>query len=148
MKNRRVEYLSASIMVGWAAILALPGNTIRENDAFSSFIDRGWTETELAVLLGVAGVTWLGALWVNGHHRRSPVVRCLAAMVGALTWSHVCILLVTNAIQSGVASTGIAVYGLLALFDLFSCYRSAADAYHAHVLGKLKDSLAGSGNDG
>jgi hypothetical protein len=148
MKNRRVEYLSASIMLGWAAILALPGDTIQENDAFSSFIERGWTETELAAILGVAGALWMGALWVNGHHRRSPVVRCLGAGAGCMMWSHIAVLLVTHAWAIGVASTGIAAYGVLAVFDLISCYRSAADAYDAHVLGKLKDSLAGRGNDG
>jgi hypothetical protein len=147
MKNRRHEYYSASVMLGWAAILTLPGNTIQGNDAFASFIRQGWTETELATILGITGALWLGALWVNGHHRRSPVLRCIGAMIGTMIWSHVAVLLCTNAMHTGVASTGIAVYGLLALFDLFSCARSAADGYSAHVLGKLEDSMAGRGND-
>ena len=146
MKNRRVEYYSASVMIGWAVILALPGNSITENDAFSSFIRNGWTERELAISLGTVGWLWLGALWVNGHHRRSPVVRCIGSILGVALWSHITFLLITHSIAAGAWSTGIAAYGLLAVFDLFSCYRSAADAYQAHVLGLQLDQISGRNN--
>lgn len=147
MKYRRVEYYSASVMVGWSAILALPGNTITERDAFSSFLERGWTEVQLAVMLGIGGALWLGALWVNGHHRRTPVVRCLGAFLGVTLWSHVTFLLITHGLETGAWPTGIAAYGILAFFDLLSCYRSASDAYDAHVRGKVLDRLASGADD-
>ncbi|WP_309086710.1 hypothetical protein [Chelativorans sp.] len=145
MKNRRVEYLSASIMVGLAAIFALPGDTIQENEAFSYFIRTGWTEKQLAVLLGTVGCLWLVALWVNGHHRRSPVVRCMGAFAGVMIWSHLTFLFVKHSLSAGVWSTGVAVYLTLALFDLASCYRSAADAYVANIKERFQGRSAGDG---
>jgi hypothetical protein len=146
MKYRRIEYFSASVMLGWSVILAMPGDTLSTQDAFGSFLERGWTEVQLAVLFGLGGALWITALWINGHHRRTPVVRCLASLVGVALWSHIASLLIMHGLQSGVWSTGIAPYALLAFNNILSCYTSAVDAYNSHVRGAILDKLV-EGND-
>ena len=143
MINRRVEYLSATIMVGWAGLLSVSNdNSLTSSLAFAPMIERGWTEAQLAIILGLFGVIWLCALWVNGHYRRTPIFRCVCAGGGVVLWSHVALMLITAGFETGTWSTGVPVYSTLAAFDLASCYRSAADAYFAHLKGKLKDMAA------
>lgn len=143
MINRRVEYLSATIMVGWAGLLTISNNnSVTSSLAFGPMIKRGWTEPQLAVILGVFGLVWLGALFINGHYRRTPVFRCICAGGGVVLWSHVALMLIRSGFETGIWSTGVPVYSTLAIFDLASCYRSAADAYFAHLKGKLKDMAA------
>ena len=143
MINRRVEYLSATIMVGWAGLLiATSDNSVTSSVAFAPMVRRGWTEVQLATIMGLFGLVWLCALWVNGRYRRTPVFRCMCAAGGVVIWSHVGLQLAISGFKTGVWSTGLPVYWTLAAFDLASCYRSAADAYFAHVKGKLKDMAA------
>jgi hypothetical protein len=143
MINRRVEYLSATIMVGWAGLLtASNDNSVTSSLAFGPMIKRGWTEPQLAIILGLFGMVWLAALWINGHYRRTPVFRCICAGGGTVMWSHVAVMLSISGFEAGVWSTGVPVYWTLAIFDLASCYRSAADAYFAHIKGKIKDKMA------
>ncbi len=141
--NRRVEYLSATIMVGWAGLLTVTSkNTITSSLAFAPLVSRGWTDFQLASILGLFGFVWLCALWVNGRYRRTPVLRCICAAGGVVIWSHVGLQLIISGFETGVWSTGLPVYWSLAIFDLASCYRSAADAYFAHIKGKMKDMAA------
>lgn len=148
MINRRVEYLSATIMIGWAGLMSLADETsVTISTAFAPMIERGWTQGQLASILGVFGLVWIAALWVNGHYRRTPVVRCICAGGGTVMWSHVAVMLTMAGIETGTWSTGVVVYWPLALFDLASCYRSAADAYFAHLKGALKDEMAARQNE-
>lgn len=143
MANRRVEYYSALVLIGWSVTLLLPGNTISGVYTYMPLLYRGWSEEGLAYLFGIVGVLWLGALWVNGNHRRSPVIRCMGAFTGVLIWLNVTLLFLGESLKTGIWSPSIPAYGLLMLFDLASCYRSASDAYHAHVQGRILDRLAG-----
>lgn len=143
MMNRRVEYLSATIMLGWAGLLTVADRTsVTASVAFQPMIERGWTDQQLAIILGTSGLIWMAALFVNGHYRRSPVFRCICAGAGTAVWSTVAYSMAVSGIQTGYWSTGIVVYPALAVFDLASCYRSAADAYVAHIRGKIYDEVA------
>src|SRR5690606_32946553 len=97
MINRRVEYLSATIMVGWAGLLlATSDNSVTSSGASAPMIRRGWTEIQLASILALFGLVWLCALWVNGRYRRTPVCRCICAAGGVIIWSHVGLQLLTS----------------------------------------------------
>lgn len=142
MTNRRVEYLSASVMIGWAFLLLLSEqNSMTSTVAFGPLVDRGWTKEQLSAILGGFGALWYTALFINGHYRRTPVIRCFCAGGGVVMWSHVGLTLTYGGMETGVWSTGVPTYWILAFFDLASCYRSAVDAYFAHIKGKIKDRM-------
>lgn len=143
MINRRIEYYSAIAMLSWSALLfATDHNSVNTSEAFRPMLERGWTPPQLATVLGVFGLVWMAALWINGHYRRSPVFRCICAGGGTVMWSHIAIMLTISGLETSVWSSGLALYWPLAFFDLASCYRSAADAYFAHLKGKIKDMAA------
>lgn len=133
-QDRGLEWFSAAVMVAWGVTLALPGNTL-DGISFTAFQRHAWmTETFWAAALGLAGGARIAALYVNGRNPRTPYARMAGALFGALSWGQVCWLLTQGTYgQTGIASTGTGVYGLLAVADLFSIFRAAHDARYQHA---------------
>ena len=128
MNDRALEWFSACVMLAWGAVLAFPGDTL-SGASFMAFRQLHMTEYLWAWLFGAIGAARLAALYVNGRWPRTPHIRMVGALFGALSWAQVAWLIAEGTFfQTGVASTGMAVYGLLAAADLFSVYRAAFDA--------------------
>ncbi|MDF2118181.1 hypothetical protein PY365_21635 [Roseiarcaceae bacterium H3SJ34-1] len=73
------------------------------------------------------------ALYVSGKWPRTPIIRMVGTLFGAVSWAQVAWLITEGTVlKSGVASTGMPVYALLAVANLFSIFRAAFDArYHS-----------------
>ena len=128
MRDRALEWFSALVMLSWSATLALPGDTLA-GESFAAFRRLGMTEIAWAWAFGVAGSARVAALYINGRWPTTPLIRMAGALFGALSWAQIAWLIAAGAlIKAGAASTGIGVYALLALADLFSIFRAAYDA--------------------
>lgn len=131
LSDRTSEWYSSMVMIAWGATLALPGDLLSQ-PGFVAFRRFGMTESTWAFVFALVGGSRLVALFINGRWPRSPHIRMVGALFGALSWGQVSILLYEAAgINNTPITTGCAVYALLAVFELFSINRAAFDArYH------------------
>lgn len=128
LNDRGLEWYSAFVMLGWGLTLALPGDTLAAPQ-YAAFGRFGFTEGFWAWAFSVVGVSRLIALYINGRWPRSPHVRMLGSLFGAVSWAQVAYLLTIGTYGvTGVPATGTVVYGLLAIADLFGIARAAFDA--------------------
>lgn len=125
--ERAVEWLSALCMLGWAVVLAQPGNTF-QSGPLQEFLRFGLSEAQFAAAFGAVGALRIGALYINGRWPRTPIVRMIGSTFGVLLWGQAALALIQAWSTTGVASTGIAVYVALAGGELLSIYRAAFDA--------------------
>jgi hypothetical protein len=131
LADRTNEWFSSLVMIAWGATLALPGDLLSQ-PGFVAFRRFGMTEASWAALFAFVGAARLVALYINGRWPRSPHIRMVGALFGAVSWVQVSVLLYEAAgINNTPVTTGCAVYALLAAFELFSINRAAFDArYH------------------
>jgi hypothetical protein len=126
--DRAIEWLAAIVMLGWGIILAMPGDSLAQPQ-FQAFRNYGVSETAWAWVFGVLGGARLAALYINGRWPRTPHIRMMGALFGAISWMQIAwIITDSTLVMQGVATTGIAVYLALALAEIFSVYRAAFDA--------------------
>lgn len=130
--DRGLEWFSALVMVGWAVALGLPGDTLAA-PSFSEFRRFGFTEEFWAAIFGVIGGARISALYINGRWPRTPYIRMMGSLFGAVSWAQVAWLLFAGGyLNTGIPTTGVAVYGLLALADLLSIFKAAFDVRYHH----------------
>lgn len=126
--DRGMEWFSAFVMLGWGVILISPGETL-SGPQYAAFGRFGFTEEFWAWAFGAAGLARLVALYINGNWPRSPHIRMVGSLFGAVSWAQVSYLLYLSSAGIGHApNTGIVVYGALALADLLGIARAAFDA--------------------
>ena len=128
--GRATEWQNSIIILIFALTLALPGDTLSTSVAFAAFRQLGMDEVALAVPLTIIAIMRMAGLFINGNWRRSPVLRCVGAVLGAGLFMGLAVLFAVPALsgQSAALTTGAGVYLALAAFDVLAAYRSAADA--------------------
>ena len=128
--GRATEWQNSIIILIFALTLALPGDTLSTSIAFAAFRQLGMDEVALAVPLTIIAIMRMAGLFINGNWRRSPVLRCVGAVLGAGLFMGLAVLFAVPALsgQSAALTTGAGVYLALAAFDVLAAYRSAADA--------------------
>lgn len=131
LADRTNEWFSSLVMIAWAATMGLPGDLLSQ-PGFVAFHRFGMTESAWSLLFAFVGTARLVALYINGRWPRSPHIRMVGALFGAVSWVQVSILFYEAAgINNTPVTTGCMVYALLAAFELFSINRAAFDArYH------------------
>lgn len=131
LSDRTIEWFSAGVMMAWGLTLTLPGDLLSQ-PGFVAFHRFGATESFWATAFTAVGLARLVALFINGRWPRTPHVRMIGAIFGALSWGQVAWLLYeSSAMNNAPTPTGPAVYALLAAFEVFAINRAAFDArYH------------------
>lgn len=129
LSYRKVEWVSALSMLGWALVLGLPGNSLGSKGLGLPYLQQGLGEASLAALMACAGASWCVALWINGHWRRSPVLRAASALVGALAWGQIALAYFYEGHAAGVFQPALANFVVLAAADALSAARSGGEAW-------------------
>lgn len=127
--GRALEWLTSSVIFGFALTLALPGDTLGDSPSFAGFLTAGLNEQALIMPLTLVAVMRMSGLYINGAWRRSPILRMVGAVIGAAVFLALAILFTVpyaTGVQSSL-STGPAVYFVLFVFDLIAAYRTGAD---------------------
>ncbi|UWR30444.1 hypothetical protein K3758_02625 [Sulfitobacter sp. W002] len=129
-EGRAAEWQSAALLLTFALILAVPGETTTSTAGFRTFVRLGLDDAALSVPIALVALSRMTALYVNGAWRRSPIVRMVGSIVGASIFAMIGMAFVWPAIENGLSvsalSTG-GIYFTLAFFDALSAYRSGAD---------------------
>lgn len=130
-QTRSVEWLLGSLMVAWGVGLLLPGNsmdipTYRHLGALAP--ESVWAAWSIAI-----GGLRLFALYVNGSHFRTPLIRAICAVLGMIWWIVLGFLLVRG-VQQAALPAGLMWYPVFIGFEGYSAFRSARDSYHTGAL--------------
>lgn len=130
MKTRAIEWLFACMMMVWGSMLLLPGDMISA-PAFELLLavasERTWGFFSITI-----GYLRIAALIINGHWRRTPILRMTAAIFGMMWWTCLAYFY-GKAIYAG--ANPFPMYGCIYLFIFFegySAYRCGEDAAKAH----------------
>lgn len=135
-QGRGIEWATSAVLIMFSLILMLPGNTLA-SPAFKAFVSLGLTEITIAVPLMLVGVARMVALYLNGHWRRSPILRMVGAILGASIFGMLTVAFAAPTVELLIAgryvtpvsgpSTGAGTYFVLVACDLLAVFRSGAD---------------------
>ncbi|BCM83570.1 hypothetical protein [Methylobacterium indicum] len=121
---RDLEWCAAAMAFAFGLVLALPGNTFSTGAHWLRFAaimpEGGW-----AFMMVSLALVRMAALTINGRWRRTPLLRAICAVLGAAVWGYVALLM--YAPFAGGIQTGVGVYTVAALADIWSAYRSGRD---------------------
>lgn len=121
--DRVVEWLFASMMVGWGVYLWLPVNTF---DAPQYALLKAIASEEVWAVWSICiGLTRLAALIINGHVRQTPLIRAAGAILGLIWWMVLAYLFMT---APGTPPAAAVWYPIFAVFEAYSAVRTGADA--------------------
>lgn len=126
--DRLIEWLFAGMMLSWGAWLLSPAWTTFDNPQYAALASLAREEIWAAWSIGVAALR-MGALVVNGRYRRTPLLRIACSLLGLIWWLVLIHLFLITPQQNPPA--GFSWYPVFVLFEAVSCWRSAADAFHA-----------------
>lgn len=120
---RMMEWFYAVHTLLWGAVLALPGN-IFVTPAWSEFEQLFGDDFVLGWIMVTLGMLRLGGLIVNGARKDvTPFIRQISAGLGCLVWVGISYCYAS----SGVFSTWLAIYPVMAVGELVNLKRAAND---------------------
>lgn len=125
--ERDVEWEHAIMQACWGAFLLLPAETFA-GPQYALLAALAPAEVWGACGLGL-GLVRLAALAINGAWRRTPALRLAGSLIGISWWLGLGTLLLLG--PEHHVPAGVVFYPVLAAFEGRSCWRGAADAYHA-----------------
>jgi hypothetical protein len=130
IREKGAEWLSSVFMLGWAAALAMPGNTFAAPQFAAFFRAPFMTEEFWAAVFGAVGGMRIVALYLNGDSpTRGPRCRTAGAAFGFISWTQVSLMLLeATAFRGEPVSTGAIVYATVAFFDSLAILWIASDA--------------------
>jgi hypothetical protein len=119
---RMTEWVVAVQTMLWGMVVLSPQFSF-DGPAWTFF--RGtMDEVGLGYLMFAIGLGRLCALLINGSLRRvTPIFRVASAALGCMVWTGISY----SFAQSGVISTWIAIYPVIACVELINIYRAAHD---------------------
>ncbi len=119
------EWYGGLSLFGWGVYVTLHPDMFTNPDAgriYAGMVEI-MPQPSWGLLAVLTGVSRLGALYVNGHHTRTPTIRLIASFFSAFVWTQV----VLGFIQAGVANGGIWLCTMLICADIYSAFRAAGD---------------------
>jgi hypothetical protein len=128
MRLRRTEWIAATQCAIWGVVLLLPSASFDSSAAFNVIKTWGREEYFGGVLL-LIGFGRLISLYINGARKKiTPWARLTGATLGAIIFT----ILSMGFAASGVVSTWLAAWPILAVIEYINIYDTAKDARQAH----------------
>lgn len=122
---RFAEWFNAGILFSWGAYVILhPGMmTDPRVSALWQGLLRVAAQETWGMLALIVGFARMAALYVNGSHRRTPMVRLIASFFSAFILTQI----VVGLFNGDGPNTGRIIYPALILADIYSAFRASAD---------------------
>lgn len=134
LPERVAEWALAIVLVRFGWTLLQPGDTFALSPTFTDMANMasenvwGWG----CFLIGVVRLLALivnGTFWDTIYSRYSPHVRGITAVISIFAWTNICY----GMWASGVNTTGLAVYPVLLVLDIWCVFHAFGDAKAADV---------------
>lgn len=139
---RKMEWVMAGLALTWGTYVLLHPEMFFTQGAEPMFrgmvaMTPGGIEPHVfwGCLAATVGLLRLIALYVNGAHVRTPVVRVITAFLTMFVFTQVAL----GLYQGGVPNTGLAVYPWLVFADMVSAYAAGQDAIRAEVQKRIDE---------
>lgn len=121
-RPREVEWLTTFLIFSWGFFLLLPGDTYANS---GSFLPPFSNETLWGLVAILLSVVRCAALIINGHWRRSPLLRMILSALAASFWAAEGSWML-NESMTFVPQT-FAFYPILVVAEFMAIQRSAKD---------------------
>lgn len=139
--TRAVEWLLACLLIAWGVGVLLPG-IVLDGDIYAPLValapEVAWGNFAVAV-----GSLRVGALYINGSWRRTPILRAIGAGLGVVWWIVLGGLYVVAVNQGAKPFPFIMAYPVFVYFELLSMYRCGVDM---NEMGALRRARRGDGS--
>lgn len=125
MSTRAVEWLLASLQVAWGTAVLLPGVELtgpNYQPLLALAPEPVWGNLAIAI-----GGLRLGALYINGTWRRTPILRALGAAFGVVWWIVLGGLYAIAVNQGAKPFPFMLAYPVFVVFEFLSMYRCGID---------------------
>lgn len=124
--DRAIEWLLGLILLTWGVVVLTNPGLFETNAVYAGWRRILDSQAAWGIFAITCGASRVVALYINGAHRRTPVVRVFTAFLSMFVWFWV----VAGMLSVGV-TTGLAVYPWLMVGEAFSVYRASGDVYKA-----------------
>ena len=124
-RERAPEWIMAIIQTGWGLNLLVPGGVF-DRPFFKTLATLAPRATWGTVMFTV-GLSRMVALYMNGAHRQTPLIRQIGCMTGMFFWG----LLMLNAVNVTWRSPSVCTYAGLFVLELIMFSYAAGDAARA-----------------
>lgn len=131
--NRAVEWGIGYMLTTVGSLLLFYPGLFNSNVLYSQFLLLA-PQPVWGIVAFTAGLLRLAALYINGAHYQTPMVRVVVSFISAFIWFWVCVAL----IRLPTINLGLAIYPWLVIGDAYSVFRASSDSYeawHRHQLG-------------
>lgn len=142
LQARFAEWFNAFAMMWWGAYVILHPGMFSDPRLYAL-----WTgllavasQQTWGLIAFTVGAVRLGALYVNGRRKVTPSIRLATSFVSAFIWTQI----VLGMWNGNTPNTGLVVYPMLILADIYSAFRAGADATYV----ARREQVAESRNDG
>jgi hypothetical protein len=123
---RAIEWLISGILMSWGITVILTPGLFRLNEAFTGLLAMAPQERWGLYAMAIGAIR-MGALFINGSWRRTPIIRVLCSFASAFVWTQVFL----GFLNSPIPTTAFAFFPWFIASDLYSAFRAATDAYIA-----------------
>lgn len=125
IQTRFSEWFGAIALLGWGIYVTLhPGMmTDDRTHALWAGMLSIMPQESWGLAAAMTGLARVGALYVNGNHRKTPIVRLITSFFSAFVWTQISV----GLIKAGVPNTGIWLYPCLVAADIYSTFRASGD---------------------
>ena len=137
------EWFGAGCLFAWGIYVTLHPSMFTAPATATVFAGMNaiMPQQSWGLMATLVGFTRLAALYVNGHHTRTPSVRLVASFFSAFVWTQV----VVGLFNAHVAQTGVVIYTGMILADIYSAFRASGDV--TLVSRRLREENEGSRSD-
>jgi hypothetical protein len=120
---RASEWALALMLLNWSIVLSASPELFETNEAYLPLLAL-MTQNTWALLCFIAGGGRLIVLLINGSWRRTPHLRAFGAFASCFFWVQISI----GFAQADIWGTGMAIYPVLLLLDMYNVIRAITDA--------------------
>lgn len=119
------EWFGAIVLFAWGIYVTLnPGLfTDPRTGVLFEGMNQIMPQQSWGLMAVIVGGSRLGALYINGHHTRTPTVRLIASFFSAFVWTQVTL----GLYHAGIPNTGLIIYTAMVAADIYSAFRASAD---------------------
>lgn len=126
LRPRLMEWMHSIMLVLWGSILLRPEDTFGSSPAFIG-LARLASEDVWGWVVICVGLTRVAALLINGIWRPSYAIRTTTSFLSLFVW----VTISAGLLASDHATTGLAIYPVLCIFEMVNLYYSALDGAFA-----------------
>lgn len=123
---RFAEWFNAFVMTMWGVYVILHPGMFADPRLAALWVGlvQVADQQTWGLLAFCVGLVRLGALYVNGRRKATPSIRLAASFVSAFIWTQI----VLGMWNGNTPNTGLVIYPMLILADIYSAFRAGSDA--------------------